>query len=267
MKYAFCFLLFLGLLGTHQTKAQDNEIGIMGGVANYKGDLAPTIQFNEFRPAAGVFYKKNLSRFFSMGAYLTHGSVGGSDQNVETRRERNLSFESDITELSFIVEFNFLPFVKGRDPYRFTPNVFLGVGGFYFNPTTTLDGETFELNEMRTEGQGIGNNDDGAYSLFQVAIPMGLGLKYDLAPRWNLGLQAGYRYTFTDYLDDVGGQFANSGLLSEEVAPESATLADRSASAYGIEGRNRGDNQYNDWYFFAGFTLSYKIKNDVCYYR
>ena len=48
------------------------------------------------------------------------------------------------------------------------------------------------------------------YRLTEVAIPMGLGVKYRLTERFILGLDAGLRKTFTDYLDDVSGTYVNN---------------------------------------------------------
>ena len=46
-----------------------------------------------------------------------------------------------------------------------------------------------------------------------VNIPFGAGIKYKLNKEWDLGFEVGVGYTFSDYLDDVGGYFADKGDL------------------------------------------------------
>jgi hypothetical protein len=38
-----------------------------------------------------------------------------------------------------------------------------------------------------------------------VLIPYGIGIKYNIGGKFSLAADMGYRYTFTDYLDDVSG--------------------------------------------------------------
>ena len=54
---------------------------------------------------------------------------------------------------------------------------------------------------MGTEGQGIDGFGE-KYKLTQFAIPMGAGVKIAVTERLNIGLEAGVRKTFTDYIDD-----------------------------------------------------------------
>ena len=52
------------------------------------------------------------------------------------------------------------------------------------------------------------------YSLSQFSIPMGLGIKLSLGEKFSLSAEYGVRMTFTDYLDDVGGIYANPEILN-----------------------------------------------------
>ena len=112
------------------------------------------------------------------------------------------------------------------------------------------------------------------YSLWQIAVPFGVGMRFRLSYMWDLKLEAGLRKTFTDYLDDVSGNYAPSGVLLNEEYFENniraflfadrsgyANFGDRTPSleeteeryfvgAYGYDGEMRGDSSENDWYGF-----------------
>lgn len=75
----------------------------------------------------------------------------------------------------------------------------------------------------------------------QPVIPFGLGLKYRLNKQWNLEFEFGARKTFYDQLDQVSG-VANPNKL---------------APRYGNE-------LDNDWYYFAGVSISYTFYSVPC---
>ncbi len=245
---------------------QNWEGGLFVGASNYRGELAPRVVPKESHPAVGVFVKRNLSPFFSFALSAKQGTISGDDANFDHLEKRNLSFESTITEVSAIFEFNFFPFLKGLGPDQFTPYVYSGFAMFRFEPTTVLDGETYELQNFRTEGQGVTSDAPGQYSNFQPAIPIGGGFKVQLDRRLNLTFKVGYRATFTDFLDDVSTNYPEKDALADAQGPKAVRLSDRSAEAWytGPE-KQRGNPQNNDWYLFAGFTFSYNIENPDCY--
>ena len=65
-----------------------------------------------------------------------------------------------------------------------------------------------------------------------------------------------WRTTATDYIDDVSGYYVNTDFLSEEAAEMA-----NPGTTNSIFGKRRGNPNNNDWYNFAGITISYKIKN------
>ena len=121
------------------------------------------------------------------------------------------------------------------------------------------------------------------YQLIQFAIPVGIGFKASLGERFSMVIEYGLRKTFTDYIDDVGGIYASPQYLFME-NEDAANLSDRSNALQnyidsnpgadittwtGNTNRNRAnENLWDDWYYFAGLTLSYKIytKPKVCQY-
>jgi hypothetical protein len=245
------------------------EIGIQLGPSNYQGDLAQDITFNETHVAGGIFLKKNPSQYFSHCFSLMQGEISGSDNNFNSQKIRNLSFQTNITELSYQLEFNFFPFSFGLKHEDFTPYVFTGLSLFYFNPKTIYKGQIFELNKLDTEGKVAGNSEKRTYSLYQLAIPIGGGLKFSISDKIIVGINVGFRTAFTDYLDDVSTTYYDKALLSEKNSKISAELSDRSdevsTQSIGYNGKQRGRSDLNDWYIFSGIFISYKIRNALCY--
>jgi len=64
----------------------------------------------------------------------------------------------------------------------------------------------------------------------------------------------------------VSTNYPDQEVLAKQQSALSAQLSDRSKGAYyAREQKQRGDPEAKDWYIFAGFTLSYHIKNPICY--
>jgi hypothetical protein len=154
-----------------------------------------------------------------------------------------LSFRSDIYEAHSIAEFNFVEYRIGHDRYKFTMFVFAGLAGFYFDPQTNIGGGFESLRNYRTEGQGK------SYPKYQISIPFGLGIKWNVAEKIGLGVEWGPRRTFTDYLDDIKGSYP-------EVA---GPFTDRTAEGTASPGSMRGNPSTRDWYFYYGVTLNFKL--------
>jgi len=55
------------------------------------------------------------------------------------------------------------------------------------------------------------------YSLIQVAIPFGVGARFRINEVMDIWADLGFRYTFTDYLDDVSRNYVNLYHLKKSV--------------------------------------------------
>ena len=182
-----------------------------------------------------------------------------------------LHFKSSILDISFQVEFNFLPFGKKRDDfsltkydkYFYSPYIFAGLSLFSFNPKAELEDTWYDLHPLGTEGQGtIYYYDRKKYSLAQLAIPFGGGIKVDITEKINAALEWGVRKTFTDYIDDVSTVYADPVIIKAEKGQAAATLSDPSEEDFsGNVGRQRGNSKNKDWYSFVGLIITVKIKN------
>ncbi|MEK7253597.1 MAG: DUF6089 family protein, partial [Bacteroidota bacterium] len=197
---SFIFLLLLPFLSA---KAQYTEVGGYVGWSNYLGELSEQrLAPNGFGGMLGVFGRRNFTKYLSAKASLTKGSLSGNDEfaKLEANRMRNLSFRTDVLELSFTGEANLLPY-NIRDRKTGVPYVFAGIAATYFNPQAQMRGAWYNLQPLQTEGK--------KYSRCTVALPFGLGMKFNLTYKLNVGVEVGARKTFTDYLDDVSTKYPN----------------------------------------------------------
>lgn len=257
-------LLSLGLLGS--LNAQYFETGVLLGAANYFGDLQnEKIESSEYNPALGAFVRYNLTKHFSLEGHLLQTRVSGSDENstLITDQRRNLSFRSDIYEVGVLGEFNVVPFniPAGK---RASPYIFAGISGFYFNPQAQYRGDWIDLQPIGTEGQGRADYSDlKKYSLVSFSIPFGLGFKFAVSDRVNVGVKFGVRKTFTDYLDDVSGVYPDIERLREEDSLAAALSFREPESLENVTGNPvglpRGNSANDDWYFLGGLTISFNL--------
>ena len=264
MKKASILLLIVFTL-TAELKAQFSEIGVLGGVSYYMGDLNPNAPFKQVMPAGGLFYRHNFNDRFSLRGTVTVAYLKADDakSKVQAQIDRNLNFESLLVDFAITGEFNFFRYEPGDMKHPFTPFLFGGIALFKFNPkTTAADGNKYDLQPLGTEGQGTTFYPDSKkYSLTTAAIPFGIGIKANISKNFTVGLEWGMRYTFTDYLDDVSGTYASPNVVGAERGEIARELANRSnIDNEEIEGRQRGNSTTNDWYSFALISVSFNIK-------
>ena len=103
----FLLLVSIALGFSASLQAQDWEFGIFAGGSNYYGDLAPfaPVMLKETKPAIGGLVRYNLSERIALRGNLTYGQISGDDANFNSNYKnnlRNLSFRSDILEVSFM---------------------------------------------------------------------------------------------------------------------------------------------------------------------
>lgn len=266
IKYAkILFLIFVLPLSA---SAQHLEGGFFLGTSTYYGDLDDNkTHFKESRLGYGVVAKYNINDFVSIRGSILGGELSADDANQETeaQRSRNLSFRSSIAEFSIIPEFNIL----GYNPYDriISPYVFAGLSVFRFNPEAQYENQWYALQPLGTEGQGMAGK-PSRYNLTEFAVPAGIGVKFAVTEYWNIGWEFAYRFTFTDYIDDVGGTYADRDELIVANGQAAANLANRMGEYLGTEpvnlpGQNRGNPNTNDMYLFTGFTFTYNFFDGI----
>ena len=276
MKRSFyCCLLIavVGVITSHKCFAQEHEFGVWGGITNYFGDLNTKTSFKFVRPGAGAFYRYNIKYRGAWRTSVNWGWAEFADSKTKTdwNLQRNLSFQTQIFDITSIVEFNFLKFDK-NDPkgkHWFTPYLGTGFTLFFFNPKAQYQGKWYYLQPLGTEGQNDPSNSGvKKYRLYNFAIPIVGGFKFSVARNWNICIEAGVRKTFTDYLDDVSGKYPSYASLPGGSTGLAAALSDRSGEnggeKIGKPGYQRGQSKKTDDYLMGGITISYTIMTPRC---
>lgn len=293
--YSTAFVLGLALVATPKADAQQfskrkqyNSVGFSLNAMNYFGDITPVSSFTSLRlgatrVGAGVSISRRFFPRLSGRFGLAYGRISGSDAaaadpngpDSRFRYNRNFTFRNDLIEASAVAVFDL---IENRNNYLkrpdFVPYVFAGVAGFYTNPKgLSANGDYVALAELRTEGQ------DKAYSSTQFSIPFGGGIRYRINRNFDASLEIGWRKTFTDYLDDVGGRYAAAGKLTTPAQIyfgggnptasgglggtfETGGGITRSRSgefaSFDSPGSQRGSaSNKTDWYIVTGVTLNY----------
>lgn len=274
------FLMFATISLVAQTgdwRRYRHELVFGAGTAEFMGDLGGgkgvgTHFVKDFDIQAGRWafmlgYGYKLTDRFALRTAIYYGRVFGNDEFTPepARNGRNLSFRSPIIELSEVVEFSI---IREKFGYRYnskharklkaTPNlyIFAGIGGFYFNPKAQyLDGKWYSLQPLGTEGQGIVSTRP-KYSRIQMSIPFGVGLNCMLTKSWGIGFDFGFRYTLTDYIDDVSSTYVDPDIFDDPIA----SYFSNPDSKYRVgAGEQRGDSNWNDAYMFLTIKVTYKL--------
>ena len=274
---AIIFCLPLSLFSQQEAIVQEGEFGIGLGGAHYFGDLNTRAKLNRPKFAAGIFFRKNFGNYIALRVAGNYAKLGYSDvynTHNEYMRRRNLSFNTNIWELAVMGDFNFFRFMPGDPDFRFTPYVTFGVSAFNYDPYAFLNGEKHNLRELGTEGQGSTTDTTRLYpppySSMAFAIPFGVGVKYSVNDRINIGFEIVHRFTGTDYLDDVSGTYADPLVFppNPDGTPSvAALLADRSyetGTPIGVKGRQRGNSQNKDQFVTAMFYISFNLQSYRC---
>lgn len=244
-----------------------NCITDIGGANGDNTYYINELRKKNFKPDLSVYASVMYNNFLGARIEGIWGQIRSADsdikpktKNAESRKIRNLSFKSNIYEVSFSVEFRPLSLIKQEEnKWLAEPYITAGVGGFYFNPQTLYNDTWVDLKPLHTEGEGFPEYKGVSnYQLFQANIPVGIGVRYNVSSRLNIGLEYLHRILFTDYLDDVSSKkFIKSAAfdknLSSAYAADAKALYNRSTNPR-ISVR-RGNPNNNDTYM----TLSVKV--------
>ncbi|MFM7661228.1 MAG: DUF6089 family protein [Bacteroidota bacterium] len=263
--FIILFFLFNLKIAVHSQRSQKqnfyslSEFGPTFGYMYYLGDLNPSKQFYNQKSGIGLMYRYNVHPRLTYRFNFLAGSVeaNDSDSKNDILRNRNLSFHSNIQELSGGLEFHYYKYQLGNNRYRFTTYMIIQAGLFHFNPATTLNGDTLFLQPLGTEGQGTTYGKKRKYLRYQPSIPIGIGAKFCLGKYTNINLDIALRKTFTDYIDDVGANYnvdPNAFDQDQSVAEE---LSNRTldGSRYG----KRGNSSTSDWFVYYSFSITFRL--------
>ncbi len=258
-----CCMLISGFFAQAQNH---HEIGLSVGVANYYGDLQNHLfPSYGYKPMVGIIYKYFMSPRVGLRLGASYASVTAADSlsDVPTNKARNLSFATNIFEMHGGLEINFLP--VDIDRMKVSPYIFGGVALFYFDPyAEDIHNNKTYLRPLSTEGEGMAIYPDRKpYKLIQAAFPVGGGLKFLIGKTLMLTTELGFRYTATDYLDDVSKSYVNLDSLNGSKGKLAVQMSYRGNQVPGSDnnyrpnyGYQRGDSNANDWYWFGNITVA-----------
>jgi len=274
-KYLLTTVVFFVMLYT--AKAQTLELGLSGGGSGYVGDLNQDKLLKISGMNVGGYVEVNLDPYWALGLHYNYGKIRANDATSDNAqfKDRNLNFKTSLNEVSAQVDFNLFNYFAGGGTKSFTPYIFTGIGGVFFNPQAKYEGipelenKYYNLRFYKTEGQAE------VYKNYAITVPYGVGVKLRLKDNWGLFSQIGYRTIFTDYLDDVSGSYPNpakwaeyggSDAESKQLLSVKKRLSNPSNVApYGTPGVQRGDFRKRDTYMFVGIGISYTFVSQKCY--
>ena len=194
-------LMLMVLLPAARMSAQDDpqyrmEIGAGVGTVSYEGDFNGNVLKN-MQPMFSALWRYNFDPYKDLRLSATYGKLKGSSKDVDTYypdyATEESSFNRNLLDVSLVFEYNFWPYGTGRDyrgAKRLTPYIYGGIGA--------------------TSASG-----GGSKSVFTANVPIGLGVKYKLNERMNLGLDWGIHFSLSDELDGVKDpyQVKSSGMF------------------------------------------------------
>lgn len=275
-----------------QQKDFEWRLGFSMGYSNYYGDLSPyqvrglsnmdaihhLLYFNPTyveRPSFKVSLERQLSPTIGLMFSYAEYHFAMSDRYVQ--RDGRLMLENP----NFFRSLNFsnhtrdmgLSFVFKTDNDRLlsskswiAPYFTLGFGLINFEVYGDLlddDGNRYDYTlpipvnnfEYETDLQPLRTELENGYSLGSLYTNLGLGFRIRLGNRMELFAQSDFLYTFTDYLDDVSGQFRNS--YNNEFQAYAANPSGRTLDP---NNPNRGNpNSPNDWIIFHSVGLKFNF--------
>lgn len=163
------------------------EIGGGVGMVSYQGDFNGKIT-SGMQPAGAIVWRRLLNPYMGFRVTGMMGKLKGDATRLETYYPDETtiaySFDRSLTDVSVTYEYNFWPYGTGRDyrgAKRLTPFVFGGIGATYVS--------------------------GGEKKVFTANVPIGLGIKYKLKERLNVGLEWSMHFSLSDELDGIADPY------------------------------------------------------------
>lgn len=253
----------------------------IGGQKGNGAKFIKDIDWRSSKPCFSLYISATYKEIITLRLEKYTGTVSAGDSvlkktdpDISGRYGRNLSFQSRINEIQFAAEVHPLFFGldnQGKVPY-WSPYFISGISYFSFNPRAWLHNSWHDLHPLRLEGQGFAvHGRQQPYKLKQWAIPVGLGLRYETGPLFNIRLEIVHRILFTDYLDDVSTTYTDPVYFLRYLDPVSAALArqlysrmdELNPGSVPTPGTPRGNAKNKDAYFSVQLKFGYVFRSKV----
>jgi hypothetical protein len=282
------------------------EIGLGIGPSFFLGDLGGTrgegrtfvkdINFPLTKLMKGIYLNVYPTEWLGFRFAANLGELEAFDSIIANhggeeleRKKRNLDFRSKLSEAYVAAELYPTVFLEKYDGllHKIRPYGVFGIGFFHFNPQGIYIAPNgsrswVDLKPLRLEGQGMAEYPDRKpYSLTQMEIPMGFGVKYYIKENMYVGFEVLHRKTFTDYIDDVSKTYIDPSLFDQYLSPSQAVIARQLMYRENLDNpsvnrpyinEQRGNPNQNDAYFsgiirfgwrFGGGLQDSKIKKQL----
>lgn len=223
--------------------AQSYEVGGGIGTAVYSGDILRKVDFAQKGLQGTLFGKRNFDNVWSLRLGVSMAELMATDsiRPIDAVAAlRNAHFKGRVTELSAIMEFNFLDYVNHKSEFRYSPYAFFGVG----------------MSFLSADGRVNASLPVEPYEISTLVIPFGGGIKYMLTENLTLGLELGFRPSLSDYLDKLDSTLPAQSRYALPLDPKGQALP---------EGITYGNPYTKDWYYFIGLTLSHTLTKARCF--
>ena len=235
---------------------KDKRLSLIAGLGlnNYYGELNDQHRLStaDYNFSLGLQYP--LLTQAKLKAEIMYYRVSGADKQSESvyRQARNLSFRGQNVDFSMTLAWALFPENPHNEPLKtLNPYILFGIGFTYFNPEARYEGKWHALRPLKTEGV--------AYNQFSPVFPIGGGVAYNITPDMAILLEATYRFTQTDHLDDVSTNYISHDVQQNAIA---AALADRGPEIGqpAMEtGTPRGNPTTNDGFLSLNLKFTHKI--------
>lgn len=174
----------LTMLPTSAVRAQELEyaleLGVKAGPMVYFGDANYSSPFKNINASAGIFARYNLNQRMSLKFDVAYGKISGDASNGKNKFPANPTqewkFSKPLVDVACLYELNFWAYGTGgsyKGSHRLAPYIQMGLGVTACNKQVALN------------------------------IPLGIGVKYKFAPRWNCGADFSVRFTTGDKFDGI----------------------------------------------------------------
>ena len=280
------------ILGNENTRI---EAGLNFGPTFFLGDLGghrgkgtpflKDLNLQLTKVMKGAFVSIYPAEWFGFRIAAQYTFVEGKDEIINTdgedelyRKQRNLDFKSNMFELYAAAEVYPLMLMHINHPDyqpRYRPYLLAGIGLFRFNPKGSITDQNgnvtwHELAPLKTEGQGFEEYASRKpYSLTQLNIPMGAGIRYLATERITVAIELLYRKTFTDYIDDLSTDYIDPNLFDKYLSASDANIAkqihDKAFTSFVpgsprfVAGYQRGNPKFNDAYFSFALKIGLRL--------
>ena len=211
MKKSLIISLFLMLAALPMTAQQYKyEVGPLLGMTGYLGETNNGNLFKHPSFTIGGLFRYAHNSRWAFKANLNYANIRGDSKNDESWYPEGVNYKmtSHLIDLGLTAEFNFLNYGIGpayKKYKRISPYMVAGVG-FVF---AICDG----------------------HNQASFTIPFGIGVKYKLKDRLNLGFEFTMRKEFSDRIDGYSDLFDIKHSFAKNT----------------------------DWYSFATFTVAYEF--------